>query len=219
MTDWATVATMSTAAGTFALAVATFSSTRSANRSARIAERAYQARLRPLLVPSRLEDPAEKIMWGDQHWSLVPGGRGSVEIGDDAVYLAMSLRNVGNGMAVIHGWHAMPDNPVIGLTSHPDPDREFRLQTRDLYVPPGDTSFWQGAFRERDERDVQARTDMADAILRRQMITVFLLYGDHEGGQRTISRFSLVARSGADDPNVWIVSVNRHWNLDRDDPR
>ena len=52
------------------------------------------------------------------------------------------------------------------------------------------------------------------------MITVYLLYGDHEGGQRTISRFSLVAPGEqADDPSIWIESVNRHWNLDRIDPR
>ena len=101
MADWSTIASMSTAVGTLVLAVATFSATRSSNRSARIAERAFEARLRPLLVPSRLEDPAEKIMWGDQHWTRLPGGRASVEVGEGAVYLTMSLRNVGSGMAVI----------------------------------------------------------------------------------------------------------------------
>jgi len=69
MADWATIAEVGTAAGTLVLAFATFGATRSANRSARIAERAFEARLRPVLVPSRLEDPAEKIMWGDQHWT------------------------------------------------------------------------------------------------------------------------------------------------------
>ena len=98
MADWATVAEVGTAVGTLVLALATFGATRSANRAARVAERAFEARLRPLLVPSRLEDPAEKIMWGDQHWTRLPGGRASVELGDGAVYLTMSLRNVGSGM-------------------------------------------------------------------------------------------------------------------------
>src|SRR5439155_15209512 len=114
---------MSTAVGTLVLATATFSATRSANRSARIAERAFEARLRPVLVPARLEDPPEKIMWGDQHWSRVPGGRAAVEIGDEAVYLSMSLRNVGNGMAVIHGWHAEANTSADFAEQLRDPER------------------------------------------------------------------------------------------------
>jgi hypothetical protein len=230
MADWATIASISTAAGTLVLATATFGATRSANRSARIAERAFEARLRPLLVPARLEDPVEKIMWGDQHWSRVPGGRASVEIGDGAVYLSMSVRNVGSGMAIIHGWRAEASVGFAELLQpevmqHPElveyPDLDcFRTQGRDLYVPPGDSSFWQGAFRDRDERDERERKEIAEAIRRREMIIVHLLYGDHEGGQRTISRFSLVPPGeSAEDPSVWIESVNRHWNLDRNDPR
>jgi hypothetical protein len=230
MADWATIAEVGTAAGTLVLALATFGATRSANRAARVAERAFQARLRPLLVPSRVEDPAEKIMWGDEHWTRLPGGRASVELGDEVVYLTMSLRNVGSGMAVILGWRAVPSpgftlemQPELlqhpELQQHPDLD-EFRAQGRDLYVPPGDSSFWQGAFRARDERDEREREEIADAIRRREMIAVFLLYGDYEGGQRTISRFSLVPPGEqAEDQSVWIESVNRHWNLDRSDPR
>jgi hypothetical protein len=229
LTDWATVASLATAGGTLVLAIATFGATRSANRSARIAERAFEARLRPLLVPARLEDPGEKIMWGDQHWSRVPGGRASVEIGDDAVYLSMTVRNVGSGMAVIHGWLAHPGGtddllrPELlvdrQLFERPDLAR-FRPQTRDLYVPPGDSSFWQGAFRNRDERDEHERDEVAAAIRARAMMIVYLLYGDHEGGQRMVSRFARTPPGpDADDPNIWIESVNRHWNLDRDDPR
>ena len=65
--------------------------------------------MRPVLVQSRREDPVEKIMWGDRHWSRIPGGQAWVEATPEAVYLAMSLRNVGAGMAVIHGWHGEPD--------------------------------------------------------------------------------------------------------------
>ena len=87
MTDWTTVAELATAGGTLVLAVATFGATRSANRAARTAERAFEARLRPVLVQSRREDPIEKIMWGDQHWTRLLGGRASVEIGEEVVYL------------------------------------------------------------------------------------------------------------------------------------
>jgi hypothetical protein len=51
----------------------------------------------------------------------------------------------------------------------------------------------------------------------RQMFSVDLLYGDHEGGQRTISRFGVIPREG--DTPEWLCSVARHWNIDRPDPR
>jgi hypothetical protein len=67
MTDWTTIASLATAGGTLVLALATFASVRSANRSARLAEYSMQIGIRPLLMPSRLEDVAQKIMWGDEH--------------------------------------------------------------------------------------------------------------------------------------------------------
>ncbi len=44
-----------------------------------------------------------------------------------------------------------------------------------------------------------------------------LIYGDHEGGQRTIARFALVPDD--DTPGGLRANVLRYWNLDRDDPR
>jgi len=212
MTDWVTISSFATAGGTLVLAVATFSSVRSGNRAARTAERAFQARLRPVLVPSRLQDPPEKIMWVDRHWTKIPGGRATVEFIDGIMYFALSLRNVGSGIAVLHGWHPTPDLPR-GATAHADPD-EFRMQTRDMYVPPGDTSFWQGAIREPDDPYYDA---MRQAIEAREGFTIDLLYGDHEGGQRTITRFAILPREG--DDIDWMPTASRHWNLDRDDPR
>jgi hypothetical protein len=214
LSDWTTGAEVATAAGTLILALATFGATRSANRAARTAERAFEARLRPVLVQSRTEDPIEKIMWSDRHWSRVPGGRAWVEATATAVYFAMSLRNVGAGMAVIHGWHAEVDINFT-LTDHPPLDT-FRSQSRDLYVPPGDTSFWQGAFRE---HDAEALASFGAAVADHTPFTVDLLYGDLEGGQRTISRFTVVHIGDDDEPSNWIVSVTRHWNLDHVDPR
>jgi hypothetical protein len=75
MTDWATISSMATAGATLVLAVGTFASVRSANQAARTAERALLAGLRPVLVPSRLEDPPDKIAWADNHWARLTGGR------------------------------------------------------------------------------------------------------------------------------------------------
>ena len=141
MTDWTTIASLATAGGTLVLALATFASVRSANRSARLAEYSMQIGIRPLLMPSRLEDVAQKIMWGDEHWALLPAAGATVELVDGNVYLAMSLRNSGSGIGVIHGWHLGLHDPH---TPHPhaEPD-EFRPQLRDLYVPGGDIGFWR----------------------------------------------------------------------------
>jgi hypothetical protein len=212
MADWTTISSLATAGGTLILAIATFSSVRSGNRAARTAERALQAGIRPLLVPSRIQDPAVKIMWVDRHWAKVNGGRASVELVDGIVYLAISVRNVGSGIAVLHGWRPSAIS-LRAADAHPAPE-EFRMQTRDMYVPPGDVSFWQGAIREQTDPEFDG---MAQAIEGRDAMTIDLLYGDHEGGQRAISRFTVIPREG--DEMEWLSSVGRHWNLDRPDPR
>ena len=43
-----------------------------------------------------------------------------------------------------------------------------------------------------------------------------ILYGDHEGGQRTVARFSMVTD---EDVKPRRAGVLRYWNLDRADPR
>jgi hypothetical protein len=89
--DWVTISSLATAGGTLVLAVSTFASVRSANRAARAAERSLLAGLRPLLLPSRLQDPEQKVGFADQKWLVVPGGGAAAQVGDDAIYLALSL--------------------------------------------------------------------------------------------------------------------------------
>jgi hypothetical protein len=208
VTDWATTASLATAGGTLILAVATFGSTRSANRAARTAERAMLAGLRPLLLTSRLQDPAEKVMWSDEHFAKLPGGQATIEAEGGIVYMAIALRNVGAGIAVLRGWCVHPGfDPEKPMT----PVEDFRRQGRDIYIAPGDTGYWHAALREPDDPlrvPLTARADHHDRI------TVDLLYGDFEGGQRIITRVGLTWRN-----DVWITGTSRHWNLDRDDPR
>jgi hypothetical protein len=120
------------------------------------------------------------------------------------------LRNVGTGLAVLQSWHLTALQPRAD-SGYPDPG-EFRPQSRDLYVPAGDTGFWQGAVREPDD---PFRDGLGDAFLAGEMVTIDLLYGDHEGGQRTISRF--IATREPD--GQWRCSVVRHWVLEGVDPR
>ncbi len=199
--EWVTISSLATAAGTLVLAVATFASVRSANHAARVAERSFQFSLRPILAPSRLEDPEERIMFVDRHWVVVPGGQAAVEVIDGVIYLAMQVRNVGNGMALIEAWQPFP---TMGTEAERAAEVEnFRLQTRSLLVPPGDVAFWQGALREESDSLHAAMTQAVE----RGELSVDLLYRDHEGGQRTITRFGIVRD---DDGDRWWTSMTRH---------
>jgi hypothetical protein len=208
--DWSTTASLATAVGTLVLAVATFVSVRSANRAARVAERTLLAGIRPLLVPSRPEDPEQKIGFQDNVWVRVQGGQAATAITDEAVYLVISLRNVGSGLGVLHGWRFHP-RIVLGNVDAPRVE-EFHRLVRDIYVPAGEMGFWQGAFRDPSDPDFAGARE---SLCGRQQVTVDLLYGDAEGGQRVISRFAVIP-VGEDR---WLATVGRHWNLDRPDPR
>jgi hypothetical protein len=210
MTDWSTISLLATAGGTLALAGATFASVRSANRAARATERALLAGIRPVLTSSRLQDPPEKVMFHDAYWVKVDGGRAAAEVSSDAIYLAVALRNVGNGLAVLDRWDLR-----VGLPPASPPPRDqsvFHRLTRDIYVSNGDLGFWQGALRDPTD---PLFAQVSAAIETRQAMTLDLLYGDHEGGQRTITRFAILPGS----EGSWLTAVSRHWNIDRADPR
>jgi hypothetical protein len=189
-----------------------FAAVRSANRAARVAEAGFLVSLRPVLVTSKLEDPVQKVRWVDDHWSRLAGSQASVELVDGSIYLAVSLRNVGSGIAVLFGWATMGGlaRPDI---AHTGPEA-FRMQTRDIYIPAGDVGFWQAAIREPDDPDYVALNTLREV----RPFTLELLYGDHEGRQRTITRFGMIPRGDGDEA-VWFPAVARHWNLDRPDPR
>jgi len=186
------------------LAGATFSSVRSAHASTRVTERALLASIRPLLVPTRLEDAMEKIGFLDQHWIRAEGGRAVLEVTPEVIYMGFGLRNVGSGLAVLDRWDLHPE--VDSATPLRDVS-EFRRLSRDLYIAGGDQGFWQGALRDPDE---PAFLVMRTAIEDRQRVSIDVLYGDHEGGQRTVTRFALWP--AGDDG--WLTTTTRHWNLD-----
>jgi hypothetical protein len=208
--DWVTISALATAGGTLALAVSTFGSVRSANRAARVAEQSLLANLRPLLVPSRIDDPAQEVPFADDRLIMLPGGGAVVETTDDAIYLAISLRNVANGIAVLHGWR-FEQGWTTGGGQQPELD-EFNRLTRDIYVAPGDLGYWQGTFRDPASAGFQ---QAAAAIESGDRITVDVLYGDQEGGQRMISRISIRQL----EQGRWVAASGRHWHLDRPAPR
>jgi len=210
VTDWVTISSLATAGGTLVLAAATFASVRSANNAARTAERSLLAGLRPLLTSSRLEDAPVKVSFMDEHFLYLQGSRGAVEISEEAIYLGISVRNIGSGVAVMHGWRFHP-NASEGINVSPDLDAFHRL-TRDIFVGPGDTGFWQGALRDPGEPEFAAATE---AIRARTRVAVDVLYGDFEGGQRTVTRFGLYPR----DDGGYLATVARHWSIDGAGPR
>jgi hypothetical protein len=220
--EWATIASLATAVGTLVLAVATFASVRSANygaraaqqaariaeQSARIAERSLEAAERPLLTSSRLEDPEQKILFQEGRVLRVAGGTATLEVANDVVYMVISIRDVGTGLAVIHGYHI----EVSGEPpqTHP-PLEDFTAQTRDIYLAPGDIGFWQGALRDPATAQFKA---VAAAVETGDPMRLSILYGDWEGGQRVITLFTLRRAN-----DRWVTSTGRHFNVDRPDPR
>jgi hypothetical protein len=215
--DWVTISSLATAGGTLVLAVATFSSVRSSNRSARVAELSLLTGLRPVLIPTKDEDPTETIRFGDAQLLHVAGHGAAVVMTDDVIYLGMGVRNGGAGLGVIHGWRAEPRN-IDRANDRPDLD-SFRRQQIDIYIPAGDTGNWLGALRDPSE---EMQRSVREELEADGTIVLDLLYGDHEGGQRTIVRFVLAPWPEDDregDATSRRVTALRYWNLDRQDPR
>ena len=210
MADWVTISSLATAGGTLVLAGATFASVRSANRAARVAERTLLVGLRPVLVPARPEDAPVRVEWRDGRVVTLRGGEAELEEHEGVLYMALALRNVGSGLAVLHGWYLREGMTGAG-PPHADP-RDFRVTMRDIYIAPGDTGHWQAAVREDDD---EWRPMVAGALSRRHAVTIEVRYGDHEGAQREITRF-VIRPDGAD---AWSGAVGRHWSLDSPDPR
>jgi hypothetical protein len=213
MTDWAA---WGTSIGTLVLAGATFAAVRSSNRSARIAERALLAGLRPLLTPSRPEDPDERVQFADGRVFSVRAGRAMICDEQGVIYLAVALRNVGAGIALLRGYCLEGESAETvardpsGVARHRRGDRppdrhRFAEQQRDLYIPSGNVGFWQAALRDtQDARYGQVR----EALETAGRVTVDLLYTDHEGGQPGITRFVLLP----DGDTSWRCDVTRHWS-------
>jgi hypothetical protein len=126
--------------------------------------------------------------------------------------------------------------PVLTTSRREDPPLKVNFgDTKWVRIPGG------GAVGEVGPGD----GSMGPDTLAREPWTVELLYGDHEGGQRVVSRFTMLpikdpsARSSdspsaspSDSPSAgpdvspdrtpelgWLATASRHWNIDRPDPR
>jgi hypothetical protein len=134
------------------------------------------------------------------------------------IYLAIPLRNVGSGIALLRGYHLEPQSAAEiagdprGVARHRRGDAHpdlvmFAEQQRDLYVAAGDVGFWQAALRSPGDELYERMSEAIDGAGR---VTVDLFYTDHQGGQATITRFVLLA--GSDER--WRCDVTHHWSID-----
>lgn len=204
--DWGILANLATAAGTLALAIATFFSIRSANRSNRTADRALRQGMRPILLPSLFTDPVQKIHYVDDHWLRVPGGRAVLEVTPVAAYLGLSVRDIGTGPAVVDGWDL-----VASSRDDRRPLSEYHLLTRDIYVPAGACGYVQVAAREPTGPEYQA---LARAEREHQTFAVDVLYSDVDGTQHHVIRIALNNTPGQEeDGHVWALNEVRHWTM------
>ena len=206
--DWVAISSLATAGGTLALAATTYMSVRSANQAARTAELSLLAGLRPLLVESLESDPIQRVNFGDQRGLVTPGGGAAVQVIEDRIYVVLSLRNVGPGIGVLFGGRLYAERRGIRTEIELD---GFRMLTRDIYIPPGKIGFWQIAYRDSQDSDYEP---MLKAIERGEFVAD-VLYGDYEGGQRVVTRYSVLR----DEDGEWRLSTVRHVQIDRSDPR
>ena len=161
MADWVTISSLASALGTLVLAFVTVASVRSANRAARVAELSLLVALRPLLVAVPPRRPAaEGRLTRPRLARTRRGGQGGrPSTADDAVYLAISVRDVGSGIAVLHGWAFFPRCRARPRRA-PDPARRL---SRAAHARPlrrsGDVGFWQGTLRDTSLSRVRRRAD------------------------------------------------------------
>ena len=130
-----TIASLATAGGTLVLAIATFASTRSANRAARVPRRALNIGLRPVLFNARAQDPPQKVGFVDDHWLKLRDGLAAVQETDENIYLAIPLRNVGLGpRGSARRVHHRPNAPP--RTCRPRPSRTSACSRATCTCPP-----------------------------------------------------------------------------------
>jgi hypothetical protein len=171
---------------------------------------ALQEQRRPVLVHSHPDDRVEHVGFMNRARLTIRGGGAAIAVDDSGAYFAMSLRNVGAGIAVLQAWQAVDGAPA---STPPTPVDGFRRLMRDQYIAAGDTGVCQGAVRDAGD---PAAAMLAAAVAERRTILVDLLYTDQVGGQRTISRFGLLPEEEADG---WLAAAGRHWYLDAAAPR
>jgi hypothetical protein len=75
----------------------------------------------------------------------------TAEAEQDVVYLTISLRNVGTGLAILNAWRFFEERPRLGVDPVAPSLDEFHRLTRDLNIAPQDIGFWQGVFRDPQE--------------------------------------------------------------------
>ncbi len=216
MTDWATVADIGTAVGTLVLAGATFVAVRAAARSTAIAERTLLAGQRPVLAPAGPDDAAAGVQFADGLVFPVGNGQPLVRQEQGVIYLAIPLRNEGAGLALLRGYRLQGDPAASvaqgsgGVARHlrgdpPPQPRAFSPQQRDLLISTSRPGFWQAALRD---PEAVLHKEVTQAIETQGRITVDLLYGDHEGGQPSVTRFVLLPEAGS-----WRGDAVRYWSL------
>ena len=140
---------------------------------------------------------------------------------DGSIYLALALRNGGSGLAVIARLASVERRATAARPAAAHRLRTLRswrssAASRSICTSrPATTGYWLGALRDPQRADVRRACAGGHAPSARSQID--LLYGDHEGGQRTIARF--VVAGVADERRqgrTWIQARvgHRYWNVD-----
>jgi hypothetical protein len=203
--DWVTVSKLAAAAATVGLALATFASVRSANRAARVVERSLRVGPPAVVLPTRPDDPQQTIAFADGRRLTVPGGGAVIELTDDAIQIAMAIRNVGGGLAILRGWFLQPKR---AQDEHTEVE-EFNRLACDVYLSGSETVVWQSRVKASAS---PAFARVRQALLARTPLSLEILHSNQHEDRWTITRFDLTSAGG---DGKWSAAAAGHRDLEQ----
>jgi len=211
-TDWPTTLL---AIVTFALVCATY-------LMAQTAKRQFGRQLLPILIPSRIRDPIRKVYFSNNTWQMLYGDQVLVD-SVDTLYVAIPLRNIGSGTAVVRGL-SIPD---VGPDDDALPRRRPSLKNliaakTDLLLGPGDISHLSiDSEAQTADRQRHALQTQVERIDRDSGVYLDILHCDHVRRQHNITRIELAqvseksSSSGTTSGAEHIARAVKHWPLRR----
>ena len=188
------------------LAVATFASTRSANHSARIAERALDLNLRPVLIPAHEWEPTERITFHDEIVRAprrVRGSRGARR--QPLLRRAAPQRRRRDRRADVVEGQGRPAHAAARsrtLAEPPDPDTLRRAAAEPVRAGRR-RRVLAGCDPRRRHRSGRRRRAPARDRSAGDRLTLFLRYADQDGGHDTITRYSIIPDENGD----WLIGI------------
>lgn len=185
---------------TIALAVATVT-------VALLSARQIKHNLLPIMVPARPDGRKRVARFTLEKHVTIRNADTYAEFDGDGVCLAVCLRNIGSGVAVLKGFDASPNDSAEPASYDVPSLSRFASALHALYLGPGDAAYL-AIFTSLDSSRTDAYEVVQETVPNGASLLLDLVYTDHSGGQLTISRLEL---EWATDVDRYVAKVARYW--------